>query len=385
MDDHSEEEVTVPDQSGRWLVRPLCLLAAALQIGCAPMATSGEEPPVQCSPADPDACWSFLGLPGHQVTALASTPWGLYAGTHLDGVYRYDGARREWEPLGLEVGTVTSLVFLPGSTPRLLAGVETQPILTARARMTGGVFASADFGRTWSKSDAGLDLGSVHGLEPDPQTPQRLYMRSIRGLLRSDDAGANWQYLPTGRGRYFFSVLASPWEKDHVWYYASGSLEGHVVGRSTDAGATWQHFIPVPRFHVMIADPAEPGRLWGSAGGLARSDDAGANWLDVPWCAQRFGRIRQLRFIGASLVAATDAPSPNLGNTGTSGGAGGLYASTDFARSWLPIPLPKSVGSAAPVFITDSAGRLVIGTPGGVWLQGSWNIPAVLAPLRCGT
>lgn len=161
---------------------------AAIVLGC-----SDSVAPVDLGSCNPPAtgAWTHLGLEGQWVTALAETPWGLYAGTHDDGVFRMD-ANGMWKPVGLDHAIISDIVFVPGGTERLLVGLYPY----AEERTQAAVFATTDSGRTWVPWDGGLaasrdGYGSGFSLAIDVGNPDRLFMSFFDTIVRSDDGGSS--------------------------------------------------------------------------------------------------------------------------------------------------------------------------------------------------
>jgi hypothetical protein len=306
-----------------------------------------------------DSLWTDLGLQGLRISALAYTPWGLYAGVDHQGVFRSDSGGGKWARVGLENFTVSSLVFVPGHHPRVLAGVRTRaPVPSGEP----GLFASPNSGRTWEPSDAGLQTASVLGLAADPAHPNRVYMRSSRGLLRSGDGGRTWRYAPIGGSGAVHALLVSPWGDGRLWYAASNSLEGARVGRSEDQGETWHHY-PAPSLSVLVADPIDPERLWADGGNhLARSDDAGRTWAAHGLPLGTGQTINSLLFIGRTMYVSARGELSWSGDQETNA----IYQSQDFGQPWRAIALPAGVREVRTL-AADPNGDLVIGSDAGIW------------------
>src|SRR5690625_8017108 len=143
------------------------------------------------------SCWIQIGLEQQWVTDVIHTAEGLYAGTRDDGVFRYDPHTLTWESLGLDHAVISSLLFLPGSPGRLLAGIKPELIgvtPTGTKRTDAAVFGSEATGITSIASDGGFAERNesqfwAYSLASDPNNPQRVYMSSDGPVFRSGDPG----------------------------------------------------------------------------------------------------------------------------------------------------------------------------------------------------
>lgn len=183
------------------------------------------------------------------------------------------------------------------SFPRALAQHPTDPRILylgmdgdpepARHLPGGGIFRSADGGRSWTRcaSQPG-GLRMYYGLAIDPCDPKRLYSSACGnggGVWRSEDEGATWTH-----------VL-----RDETWSFnvevtATGTVlaGGNNLWRSTDHGATWRKLTTFAGEATIVGiatDPADEKRFWlarttwdsSSNGGVWRTVDGGASWQDI--------------------------------------------------------------------------------------------------------
>lgn len=350
---------------------------AALLVGCG--GTSPAEP-VDCTVRIEDRCWTHLGLDGRWVTALAATEWGLYAGTHDDGVFRLDPATGTWQSLGLDHAIVSSILFVSGSTERLLVGM----IAYSDEQTEAAVFASTDSGRTWQPWDGGLaarrgNRGWAYSLGVDPGNPERLFMGYFDMIVRSEDGGRSWQFVNGEQsligGGVNRAIVVSPRRDGRVWVAGETSLFTGVVWRSTDWGDSWEFIDPMPLNEVGIwtlaLDEGNSDRvIAGTVGGVLRSDDAGTSWHYVSFLRTP-GAVLALAVMDGALYAVSDEnarPEPG-------GGPGvisdlGLYRSYDGGKSWERLATPDGARGGRSLLV-ESQGQLLIGTrtlgSGGVW------------------
>jgi hypothetical protein len=157
----------------------------------------------------------------------------------------------------------------------------------ARKLPGGGVFRSADGGKSWTRcasQPGGLRL--YYGLVVDPTDSKRLFFSSCGeggGAWRSDDAGATWTHVFTTEA-WCFNLDIAP----------SGAVlvGGKDLYRSADHGATWQKLTSFTGAATIVGiaiDPANEKRMWISrttwdsspVGGIFRTIDGGKTWEEI--------------------------------------------------------------------------------------------------------
>jgi hypothetical protein len=331
---------------------------------------------LDCTVRLPSGCWTQLGRDGQWVTAIASTEWGLYVGTHDDGVFWLDPSSNHWLPLGLDHAIVSSIVFVPGATKRLLVGVMPYADETTAA----AIFASEDGGLSWKPWDGGL--AAEHGnrawassLAVDPVNPDRLYMGQSAPILRSDDGGRSWSYVWLNADMFgggVSAIVASRHGDGRVWAAGHTAFFTAFVLRSSDWGESWEFIDPTPRVENDVSALAEdvdaPLRLWAGMGGMQgavmRSDDGGVTWV---W-SLRTGWVFGLTTLsGVVYAVSTENFRPPPDGQGPPLSDLGFYRTLNGGMSWDTLPVPAGARGAQAV-TADRGGGLLIGTRGsGVW------------------
>jgi hypothetical protein len=157
--------------------RPTTLYAGATPHGCGG-ALVGSRPAGAFKSIDGGRSWTFAGLFGHQVTALAidpQTPTTVYAGAYSGGVFKSTDGGATWSPTGAGPFQVNALAVDPLAPDTLYAADDVYYDEEGFA-WGGGVSKSTDGGATWTVT--GLNSGGFSALAIDPQTPGTVYAGS---------------------------------------------------------------------------------------------------------------------------------------------------------------------------------------------------------------
>jgi len=172
----------------------------------------------------------------------------------------------------------------------------------------GGVCRSDDGGRTWTKSNNGMEETAATHILLDPTSPpdaRALYVAAFgRGVYKSTDGGKNWTLKNTGmvqkepfawrivrdRKGALYVLLARRSEDGSFGNEGDGAIY-----RSTDAAEHWTP-VAMPQGsngpNGLAVDPNTPDRLYlavwardkgehGDGGGVYLSEDAGKTWRRV--------------------------------------------------------------------------------------------------------
>ncbi len=235
----------------------------------------------------------------------------VYARTDVGGAYRWDAATATWMPLTDFLSAsdenytgILSIATDPGSPNRvyMAAGLYTQSWAG-----TGAVFASADRGATWTRTNVPIKLGGNEDgrsagerLQVDPNLGSTLLMgSSTDGLWKSLDYGATWSKVST------FPVVNSPIGSGGISFvlfdkrsgtagtatktiYVGVLQTGPSLYKSTDGGTTWAAVAGQPALMPHQAALAANGMLYlaYSNGPGPNNITAGAIWKYVPATGQ---------------------------------------------------------------------------------------------------
>ncbi|HYL69531.1 MAG TPA: hypothetical protein VEX69_10220 [Candidatus Limnocylindria bacterium] len=278
---------------------------------------------------------------------------GHIFGSHDEGEH--------WILLGLAGAAtnavVTAIIVDPRNSQVLYASMWTRE----REGEGGGVFRSADGGRSWQ--DTGLSGHAVRALAQAPSDPDILIAGSLDGVFRFRSQNQAWERISPAADpelRNFDSLLIDPLDPDVIY---AGTF--HLPWKTMDGG---QHWVPIHRgmkddsdVLSLVVDPGNPRRIFAAAcSGIYRSEDAGSLWREVqgiPNSSRRTPVIRADPSNPANLYAGTTE---------------GLWKSVDGGSNWRRVsPADWVVNSLAiePALKSEDAapssgrpGRILVGT-----------------------
>src|SRR6266852_2843533 len=172
----------------------------------------------------------------------------------------------------------------------------------------GGVCRSDDGGRTWTKSNAGMEQTAATHILLDPTSPpdaRVLYVAAFgRGVYKSTDGGKNWTLKNAGitqKEPFAWRIMRDT--KGTLYVLIARRSEDGSIGnegdgaiyKSADGGETWTP-VAMPQGsngpNGLAVDPHDPNRLYlaawardigehGDGGGIYLSEDAGKTWRQV--------------------------------------------------------------------------------------------------------
>jgi len=252
--------------------------------------------------SDAGTTWNFMGLKdAGQISNIVIDPHdpnivfvgvlGHAWGPSFDrGVFRTTDGGKNWQKVLYVDDTtgVSSLIMDPNNPMVLFAGfwpVRRYPWMLESGGTTGGIYRSTDGGNTWKKLTEGLPEGATGriGLAASQSNPRHIYavIESKKGIAwDTTDLGDHWKQVSdnhsfNARPFYFSQVAVAPNNENKVYfinYNIMVSEDSGKTGRSTTRGVHVDH-------HALWIDPMDPDRMIdGNDGGVYITTDGARSW-----------------------------------------------------------------------------------------------------------
>jgi photosystem II stability/assembly factor-like uncharacterized protein len=204
-----------------------------------------------------------------------------------------------------------------GGRVNAVSGVVGQPDTFYFGSVGGGVWKSANAGRTWTPIYDATDVASIGAIGVAPSDANVIYvgtgeadMRDSiafgNGVYKSNDAGKTWKHLGLENTKQIGRIIVDPKNPNTVFVAALGNVYApnpdRGVYRSRDGGATWQKVLfkndDVGAIDLAF-DPVDSktvyATLWnvrrppwfiyapanGPGAGIFKSVDGGTTWTDI--------------------------------------------------------------------------------------------------------
>lgn len=296
--------------------------------------------------------WIYLGLRGEQCRAVAVSPANpstiLVAldrrnepGTTDEIIYRSTDWGMTWTlsqtgiiTEGRPVTISRRLEFNPGNHAEVVAVMQGT-----------GTYISRDTGQTWSPV-AALDNYTVNDIAWDATRPGTLFaggesliMSAI--LLKSTDGGTTWRNTLShalGGDNAIDAITINPNDPDMM----IAATEGYIL-RSTDAGENWEIMAHPDRYYLYGAawSNLEPqtlfitgGNVLPNSGGIFVSNDNGSSWRSID--SNRW-RTVQRAIVSPVYPGALFFTAGNFPGVPPDGYPGGVYLVRE-GTSRVPVP-----------------------------------------------
>ena len=224
-----------------------------------------------------------------------------------DGVYKSTDAGKTWTHLGLRNSQgIPALAVDPRNPNRVFAAALGHPYGANEER---GIYLSTDGGQNWQKvlsKDANVGGSDV---QIDPSNPEIVYasLWEVRlgpwedgnqysgaggGVFKSADGGKTWRALSSGLPKGIIQVDVAVAASQPSRLYASVATNEPSVGiyRSDDAGENWTRITTDPRPALRIGggdlpvprvDPKNPDFVYSASIVTMRSTDGGKTWTSL--------------------------------------------------------------------------------------------------------
>jgi len=191
------------------------------------------------------------------------------------GLYRSEDGGKNWtrmtgglpdRPLGrcgLAVWAKDpKVLYAVVQTDTTVATTVGQPAKQGNNAASGGIFRSADKGKTWTKLNDLCPRPFYYGqIRVDPTDDRRIYVLGIQ-MHVSSDGGKTFRSDGAAGGVHadHHALWIDPHDPDHLVLGNDGGLYF-----SFDRGANWQHAknLPVAQFYGVAADMRKPYRVYG--------------------------------------------------------------------------------------------------------------------------
>jgi hypothetical protein len=285
--------------------------------------------------------WVSVSFPVQNITidAIAFDSHDcLFAGTKGHGMFRSTNLGTSWDSVGLVYYNFNSIVF------------DSSDVTYAATDL--GLFRSVNHGGSWIRADSAITDKAVKSLAFNRSNVlfagnENLSTR-IGKILRSPDGGASWEELTTvSNGCHVLAV-----SRAGTILASTGGLKY----RSTDDGITWNQITGINSavlcFAVDSSGVIFAGGTGYAFGNLWKSSDDGLTWF-----VTSNGLPSE---IGAICVDSVGQMFAGIVN------GGGVWRSTDHARSWITIN--AGLGDKRITGLTISKdGYLFAATMSGIW------------------
>lgn len=306
------------------------------------------------------ASWRSNGPAGGAVRSLLAAPSDprvLYF-TSGSALFRSPDLGLTWQRL---IGPFDAVGFF---------AIDPHDAQTVIVSTRSGMFKTGDGGTTWAAIGAGLALSDqISSIVIDPRDGAVVYLSGNcgpyleplfqgSGVFRSDNGGLTFEPAMNGLSgleRCTNGLSLDPVLPDTVY----ASLQYAQNARSNDGARTWSSVATTLPGRI-VADPHDPLKRYGSAGGLfVTSTDGGLTWTSQPSTVLDTG----LQLPSGSVTALAIDP-------GTSrlflAGQHGVYRSDDGGRNVLALNGTARERTNGIVY-DEATGVLVIGTETGVY------------------
>jgi photosystem II stability/assembly factor-like uncharacterized protein len=338
--------------------------------------------------------WRMIGpFRGGRVNAVSGVPGQpntFYFGSVGGGVWKTTNSGRTWAPVfdSQPIASIGAIGVAP-SNPNIVYVGSGEADMRSQISYGNGMYKSTDAGKTWTH--LGLDgTRQIGRVLVNPKNANLVFVAALghayganpdRGVFRSRDGGATWQKVLFKSDNLGAIDLAFDTQNSQIVYatlwnsrrppwsiYPPSYGPGSGIFKSTDGGNTWQQLsggLPsegLGRIGLAVA-AANHNRVYAivdskdaKAGGLYRSDDAGATWSLLSNDNRIWGRGWYF------CKTVVDPKNPDLVYVSNTS----LYRSTDAGKSWTAIKGAPGGDDYHQLWIyPDDPNRMVLGSDQG--------------------
>jgi photosystem II stability/assembly factor-like uncharacterized protein len=242
--------------------------------------------------------WIAVGPDGGDARSFAAVegqPNHLYLGTTNSWVYESNDGGTTWHRLS-KLDDEDDLVL----DHILVSPANPDNLLVAAWNINhrdGGLWASADAGRSWKKVD-GLRGQSIRALARAPSNPETLVAGTLEGIFRSNDAGLTWAQISPPESKEIHEVESLAIDPSNPDIIYAGTW--HLPWKTSDGGKNWQSvkqgLIDDSDVFSILVDPSKPSIVYASAcSGIYKSKNAGQLFHKIQGIPSTARRTRVLK------------------------------------------------------------------------------------------
>lgn len=326
-------------------------------------------------PNDPETIWSGTFGEGSDYGVFKSTDGGNSWVSKINGIDLDGDNGIVFRGFTVQQGN-SDVVYAQAEIPTEEEGWEFN-------RVRGRVFKTEDGGESWTLIWEGDDLARYLIIDPDDSDTLYLstgifdreaYNSDCEngesggvGVLKSSDGGETWESIINGLTDLYVGCLRMHPTNSNILFAAAGNnscscsySEDYVTGglfKTENGGVSWTQVIENDLMTTINFSPSNPDIIYaGSYYSIYRSDDGGDTWTtNSKEDASGYGPEGVIAGIPIDLVIATDNPDTLFVNNY----GGGVFRSTDGARTWESWSNGYSGADISDVAIPDSDGGMV--------------------------
>ena len=254
------------------------------------------------------------------------------------GMFRSGDGGQNWELRNGEgistlsdLSSFASIKIDPRDSNKIVTGGRFRGC-SSGAQQDGGIYTTTNGGGNWILR---LSNTQIHEIVRDPQVLDILWAGTDRGVYKSVDNGVNWiqqtaSGLPSGNlGRTEIAIAPSAPNTVYVLY----DNPSDEFWRTTDGGATWTMMDQDAcdgqcSYNMVIrVDPLNPDVVYRGTVRIFKTSNGGTSWTTL---TNSWGASQQVHQDTHSMLM-----NPNLPGTFYVGSDGGLWKSEDAGASFL--------------------------------------------------
>jgi len=296
----------------------------------------------------------------------------IFVATEGDGVYYTTDGGINWtfNTSGAgDNGSVRSLIFAPGNTDKLYAGL-----------LSLGICTSDNAGAGWSYSNHGIAALLINDIEVDENTPETILAsfeaENSGGCYLSNNGGETWEPVEELPATRFSVVSIGPGGTLYAWSNGPSTVAPEGLYKSDDNGQTWQNMGPdlgtyfETEIFSISTSTTDTGLIliggnnFGVAGWesvIYKTTDGGENWTKVMQGAE----YDSFRYLFIAPASSDQIIYTAFGSTNQN--KGGFMKSTDGGDNWNDISngIPETTKWASAIVSDPVNTDILYGGAGG--------------------